>query len=130
MNNARARVLMLENNKAIHPALIAFAKGAGMFDLEIVSTSSQLLSLASIKCFDAFILDVRLDEGETGVSAALRLHKKCPRTPIAFYTSWESSSVWDVAREIGAQVWNKTQIPEADLPTMIVGLLRGWRGTR
>ena len=130
MDNKRARVLMLENDRGIHAALIAFAKGAGFFDLEIVSTTSQLLSLASVKCFDAFVLDVRLDEGETGVGAALRLRSKCPNTPVAFYTSWDMPSVKDAAFEIGAQVWNKTQIPESDLPTMIIGLIKGGPGVR
>lgn len=87
-DGARKRLLLVEDNKINEEITVLFLQGK--YDIESVNDGKKALAKASENEYDAFLLDIHLDDDMSGVDVAEGLRKmdKYKETPIVAITGY------------------------------------------
>lgn len=120
------KLLLVEDNARLRPALAAGLKGTGAVQV-VGSTGSgeEALDLVLEPPPDVVLMDVQLEGPMDGVAAAVALRRELPRLPIVFYSIQDDDSYFRAFRRAGI-LTHYAYVRKSNylLPEMVVPLLQ------
>ncbi|MDO4633985.1 MAG: response regulator transcription factor [Eubacteriales bacterium] len=108
------RVLIVDDERNIRKAFRADIEAAGdrYLLLDAITNAADAEMICRSRRVDLVLMDINTAKNESGIEAAGRIKKYCPRTKIIIVTSYSDPHAIEEARAVGADsFWFKDQSP-------------------